>query len=306
MATDYTNPRDPGSLGGVKRFRRAQPTYISTSEAQRILNHIPAYTKHKERRKNFRRNPVIVLDSRHQFQADLMDMTVLASKNKNCKFVLVVVDCFSKKVNCQLIKSKSGIHVRDGLEKVFDQLGIPKKLQTDKGKEFYNQPVEAFLKEHHVTLFSSENDEIKASMAERMIKTLRSRLWRLFEAQKPSVKYWDKLRHLVDEYNATPHSAHQIAPDDVTEDNSLVIFNRLYEKLLKEKPRAPALKIGTKVRINSTKDIYAKGYEPNFQDEICTVSRVVPHNPEPVYEVREPDGQVIIGKFYRHELAKCE
>ena len=306
MPTDYEDPKQPGSLGGVERYRQAQPTSMTTAEAQRLLSYSPAYTKYKQRRKRFRRNPVVVLDSRHQFQADLMDMRTVKAKNKHLGWVLVVVDCFSKKASCHLIKRKEGALVRDALIKTFRDLGVPEKIQTDKGKEFYNKQVSDLLKQHQIKHFSSENDEIKATMAERLILTLRQRIWRLFEAQKPSVKYWDKLPHIVADYNASVHSAHQLAPNEVNDDNSLLVFNRLYGKLLKEKTRTPIFKVGVKVRINVTKDIYSKGYEPNFTDEKYTVSKVVVHKPVPVYEVSDVDGENLIGQFYHHELVRCE
>lgn len=299
-------PQAGGKLGGAEKYGRAQATSLNTAEAQRLLNRIPAYTKYKQRRRRFRRNPVVVLDSHHQFQADMMDMTIVAPKNKHCHWVLVVVDCFSKKAGCQLVKRKESAQVRDALIKVFEEIGIPEKLQTDKGKEFYCKEVSALCKKHEIVHFSTENDEIKATMAERMIRTLRQRIWRLFEARIPSVKYCDALSHIVADYNATVHSAHQLAPNDVSDDNSLLAFNRLYGKLLSGKSTKPVFRVGDKVRINVTKDIYSKGYEPNFKDEICTISKVIRHVPETVYQVREPDGEEIVGCFYRPELAKCE
>ncbi|GAV09147.1 hypothetical protein RvY_18741 [Ramazzottius varieornatus] len=132
-------------------------------------------------------------------------------------------------------------------------------------------------------------------MAERMIT---SAYMGLFAARIPSVKYYDALPHIVAEYNATTHSTHQLAPNDVNDDNSLLVFNRLYCKLIREESAKAVFRVGDKVRINVTKDIYSKGYEPNFKDEICTISKVIRCVPETIYQVRETDGEEILGLFY--------
>ncbi|GAV06892.1 hypothetical protein RvY_16803 [Ramazzottius varieornatus] len=98
-----------------------------------------------------------------------MDITIVAPKNKHGSWVLVVVDCFSKKASCQLLRRKEEELVRDALIKVFNEIGIPKKLHTDKGREFYCKAVPALCKKHDIIHFSTGNDEIKATMTKRMI-----------------------------------------------------------------------------------------------------------------------------------------
>ena len=130
----YVQPSKIGSLGGLKRYRDARQTNQLKRTAQSDLETIDAYTIHKERRRKFERNPVVVLDSRHQFQADLMDVSKILELNKHQKFVLVVIDSFSKRASCVPILDKTEARVRSGFEKVFKELGEPAKLQVDQGK----------------------------------------------------------------------------------------------------------------------------------------------------------------------------
>jgi hypothetical protein len=137
----YLDPAQHGSLGSVARYREA--TGKTRLEALDDLQRLDAYTIHKPKRSRFKRNPVIVLDSRQQFQADLMDVQKISKLNKHRKYVLVVIDCFSKKASCVPILNKTGAKVVEGFKQVFTELGIPEKLQVDRGKnQFLNRNME--------------------------------------------------------------------------------------------------------------------------------------------------------------------
>lgn len=127
----YLNPAHHGSLGGVERYRRA--SLKTVNEAKRELATVDPYTILRDRRINFSRNPVLVPDRQWQFQADLMDVQNISKQNKHFKFLLVVIDCFSRKLSCIPVKSKHKMNVRNGLSSAFGELGVPDKLQTDKG-----------------------------------------------------------------------------------------------------------------------------------------------------------------------------
>jgi hypothetical protein len=170
------------------------------------------------------------------------------------------------------------------------------------GKEFYNAKVKALMNEHEITMFSTNNHEIKAGMVERLIRTIRSRMARLFRS-RGTKKYWDALPDIMRVYNQTEHSSHEMAPDDVKEDNSLKVFNALYKKLLTEKKPRPSFKVGDKVRVYIDKSLFKKGYMPNYGDEVCKIHKVFCQRPEPVYLVETSQG-VLDKRFYEKELSK--
>jgi hypothetical protein len=161
------------------------------------------------------------------------------------------------------------------------------------------------MEKHEINMFSSNNPEIKAGMAERLIRTLRSKLARLFRA-RGNKKYWDVLPQIIDVYNSTVHSSHNMAPKDVTNTNSLKVFNTLYKELLetpdKTKKRTP-FKEGDLVRIYIDKSDFVKGYMPNFQDTVSRIERVIKHHPRPVYVVKSED-VVLPKRFYAEELSR--
>ena len=299
METIYLDPKNPGSLGGVDRFRKAAG--VTKAKAEAFLQELDEYSVNKERRKTFRRNRIVVTNLQQQYQMDLADLSKYSKQNKGVCFLLVAVDCFSKKASIQPLKNKTGPEVLKGIKHVFNEHGEPEKIQTDKGKEFYNKYVKDYLRDRDVILFSSENSDIKASMAENLIRTLKSRIWRLFR-HRVSTVYIDKLQDIVHSYNHSVHSATEMKPVDVNQKNSLGVFNTLYADLLvKQKPK---YSIGDSVRIAKEKGKFDKGYEYRFHEQVFTVDKVIRH-PIPVYTLKEENGEPVVGKFYESELSKA-
>ena len=77
---------------------------------------------------------------RFQMQAKLVDFSLLKSYNDNYKYILVVVDVFSKKAFTAYLKSKSSSDMIEAFEQVMPEIGKFSKLQTDMGREFLNRP----------------------------------------------------------------------------------------------------------------------------------------------------------------------
>jgi len=299
MEKIYRDPRNPGSLGGVERFRKAAG--VTRKQAVEFLEKQDEYTVNKERRLNFHRNPVIVTNLQHQYQMDLADLSKYKNQNGGVAFLLVAIDCFSRLASVHPVKNKTGKEIVAALTKVFNDLGVPDKIQTDKGTEFFNTHVKQFLKEKEVTLFSSENDDVKCAMAERLIRTLKARIWHLFRL-RVSTKYIDKLQDIVYAYNHSEHAAHGMKPADVSQSNSLDAFNRLYGELIGKK-RTPKFKAGDAVQIAKNKGKFEKGYEYRFQEQLFFVSKVIPHQ-VPLYILEDDRGKKLKGKFYEQEMSR--
>ena len=115
-----------------------------------------------------------------QWQADLADMQCLSKNNDGYKYLLTVIDCFSKYAWAIPIKEKSAASLLKAFKHLFEKQAFPRKpnrLQTDKGKEFVNKQVQAYLKEQAIRHFASESDQ-KAAMVERFNRTLKGRMWK--------------------------------------------------------------------------------------------------------------------------------
>ena len=156
----YYNPQDPGSYGGVKRLlKRAKEVGIPEISQAKIRDYLrdqQAYTLHKPARKHFLRNRTITGAIDKQWQADLADMQSLASSNSGYKYILTVIDIFSKFAWAIPTKSKSSKDIVPAFETLFKKSAPrkPERLQTDAGKEFLNKDVQALFKKSIFIIFS--------------------------------------------------------------------------------------------------------------------------------------------------------
>ena len=295
----YHDPSAPGSLGGVQRFAKAQG--LPLKQAQRLLERDLAYTLHKPRRRRFPTVPVIVGGLDDQWVADLVEVQPLAKYNRGIRYLLTVVDVLSKYAWVQPLKDKTGVALVKAFEKIVRQgRRHPNRLQTDRGKEFYNRTFQRWLDEQGIHHFSTEGDA-KASVVERFNRTLKERLYRYFTAAN-TLRFDNVLPQLVQGYNATRHRSIGMAPQDVTWDNEEAVWKRLYSKRLKGQKK-PQFKVGDRVRLNKIHRTFEKGYLPGWTEEVFVVHRVIP-GPVPTYKIQEWDETPVQGTFYEEDLQK--
>ena len=138
-----------------------------------------------------------------------------------------------------------------------------------------------------------------ASMAERAIRTIKTRISRYM--QKTKTKRWiDVLDQIVNNYNETPHSTHGLKPNDVTEDNRKEVYKSMFPK--RKFIRDCRLEKGDKVRIIREKKKFEKGYTPNWSDDIYVIVDVQQSNDVCWYKVEDLSGKVKEGIWYYNQL----
>jgi len=139
------------------------------------------YTLHRLVRRNFQRRRIIVSSIDDQWQADLIDLTKLKKLNNGHTFVLSVIDVFSKFVWAEPLKNKTSKSVLKTFAKIVNRSGRkPLFLYKDRDLEFTNKLFQRWLKKKQIHFLTPQNQETKAAIAERMIRTLLSRVWRYF------------------------------------------------------------------------------------------------------------------------------
>ena len=175
----YHDVRTRASLGGVRRF--AQAHKLPLKKAQRFLEQDLAYTLHKPRRRRFPTLPVIVGGLDDQWVVDLVEVQPLAKYNRGVRYLMTVVDALSKYAWVQPLKAKTGVAVVQAFDKILRQGRRPQRLQTDRGKEFYNRTFQQWAQKHGIHHFSTDGDA-KAALVERFNRTLKERLYRYFTA----------------------------------------------------------------------------------------------------------------------------
>ena len=100
-------------------------------------------------------------------------------------------------------------------------------VQSDKGTEFLNSTFQFTLRRHGIKFYTSENEDVKASVVERFNRTLKQKMYSYFTAKRAR-RYVDVLPDLIDSYNNTYHRTIGMAPSEVTTDNEDQARTRLY------------------------------------------------------------------------------
>jgi len=249
---------------------------------------------HAPARRNFPRRRIVIKGYDDLFQADLVEMIPYARENKGFRYILMVIDAYSKYLWAVPVKSKSGPDVAQAMSTVLQQRK-PKNLQTDQGKEFFNIEFKRLTDRHNINHYTTYS-HMKAAIVERVNRTIKEKMWKEFSFQG-NHKWLDLLPQLIKEYNATIHRTTGMKPKEVTPKTKLDAYHHI-------KKTAPVhFKVGDHVRISKFKRHFAKGYLPNWTNEIFTISKVHLTNPT-TYLLRDYRGDDITGGFYKEELQK--
>ena len=110
--------------------------------------------------------------------ADLADMQLISKFNKGFRFLLCVIDIFSKYAWVDPFNDKTGISIVNGFQKILkDSNRKPNKIWVDKSSEFYNAHFKIWLKDNNIKMYSTHN-EGELVLAERFIRTLKNKIYK--------------------------------------------------------------------------------------------------------------------------------
>ena len=110
--------------------------------------------------------------------ADLADIQLISKLNKGFRFLLFVIDIFSKYAWAIPLKDKKGVTVVNLFQEVLDKSECkPNKIWVDKRSEFYNSSFEKCLKDYDIEMYLIHSEE-KAVVAERCIRTLKTEIYK--------------------------------------------------------------------------------------------------------------------------------
>ena len=282
---------------------------IKLKQVKEWLSGQPTYTLHRDARKHYDREKIFVSQPLEQYQADLVDMQMYSRFNNGYRYILTVIDCFSRYAFAQPVKNKRANEIINAFKVIF-QHGRPFKLQTDRGLEFKNKHFKEFLEQNNIHYFNTYNTEFKCAIVERFNRTLKNKMHKYFTANSTK-RYIDVLQNLVNSYNNSKHRTIGVAPSEVNESNTQSIFEKIYnvkdtrEYFMKHNVKQ-TLKEGDKVRRKYVLNSMDKGYLPKWTDHIYTIKRTIGGNKRPLYKITNDDGQEIKERLYPEEVQKVK
>ena len=228
-------------------------------------------------------------------------MQKFSKLNRGYRYLLTCIDIFSKFSWVIPLKDKKGITIKNALQKIFNKRK-PKFLWTDNGKEFYNKQVQDLLNENNIKLYSTNNSEIKSAVIERFNRTFKNMMYKKFTENNNSI-FYNILDELVNNYNNKYHSTIKMSP---TEGSKKINQNKIKNIYNFDKTKKPGkFKIGDRVRISLEKNIFEKGYETNWTQEIFVIYDIKYSN-VPYYYLKDLKNEKLDGNFYEQELQKTK
>ena len=161
---------------------------------------------HKPIIRNFKKRTVYSGFKDNIWGADLDDVQLISKFNNEFRFLLCVIDIFSKYVWVIPLKDKKDLSIVDAFQNILDDSDRkPNKIWVGKGSEFYNNSFKIWLKDNEIEMYSIHNKG-KSVVAERFIGTLKTKIYKFMTSVSKNV-YIDKLDDIVGEYNNTYHRA---------------------------------------------------------------------------------------------------
>ena len=187
-------------------------------------------------------------------------MQLLSRCNKGIRFLLCVIDIFSKYAWVIPLKDKKGISIVKAFQSILKQSNRrakgtsaqhvkPNKIWVDKGSEVYNASFKKWLQDNDIVKYST-NNEGKSVVAERFIRTLKSKIYKYMTSISRNV-YINESDDIVDEYNNTYHTTIKMKPIDV-KDNTYINTDK------ETNDKDPKFKDGDRVRISKYKTFLLK------------------------------------------------
>jgi transposase InsO family protein len=277
---------------------------------QGIQDDILVEELHKPIRHNFQRRKVVAHKAHQIWACDLVDMTSVYT-DSGYRYILNVVDCFSKYAWSIPLKSKKTEELIEAFKRLFKSQK-PEKLWWDEESGVYSEKFQLFLMKENVSLYST-GSELGVTIVERFNRTLKQWMWKEF-TRNGNKKWVNLLPALIDSYNNKVHSTIKMSPIEAVKDkNNQIVYERLYKMhKSRDNMNKAKFKVGDKVRIYRWKKEFEKGYTPNWSKELFTVADVIRTHPI-TYQIKDLNGEYILlpnqntpAKFYAEELQRSK
>lgn len=305
LKENYRVPGNPIAFSGIQTIYDYYRGKLQRSRIKVILSEIESYTLHREYH-NQTRNPSYTHFKRHSWQMDLVDVQALEPFNKGVRYIMTVIDTFTKFSFCRLLKDKTGELVLSNFKSVLEEAkGKPLNLVIDGGAEFRNRIFSSFCSDQNITLINPDSSTHGAYI-ERFNRTLQSLIYK-YMSENETNTYVNVFQDLVRTYNTRKHRMIGTTPfiaetDDNSHKNIRLLMSKYWEKI-KRKP--VVLAVGDTVRVAKIKNKFSRGYHQRSNEEMFKVYKISTKMPIPLYYLETYDGkEQIKGGFYSFELTK--
>ena len=227
----------------------------------------------KPPKKNYNTNKTNVYYIDDIWSLDILDLKVYGPENnRGYRYVFVIIDNFSKFGWTIPLNNKNAQTIKDSFENILiSSKRRPNLIESDCGKEFYNNIFQDFLNKNNIK-FYSRNSSYGAVFAERFNKTIRDLLKRpVFE--KGDGNWIDILPTITKQYNNRVHSSTKLTPVQASlKKNEGYVYKNLLDKRNKIKPK---FQINDLVRTADLKKTFSKGDTTNWSYKLYKITEII-------------------------------
>lgn len=256
---------------------------------------------YKPARINYPRRHVMQRGIKDTFQIDLVDMIKFKSDNNGHQYILMCIDIFSKYLYARPLHKKSAKEVTEAMETIIQESKHPpKNIHSDQGKEFLNSLFKKLMEKYNINFYYTHS-EMKASIVERVNRTIKTKLVKGFDLNN-SFNWTNILPSIIKQYNNTKHRTISMAPKNVNKSNERMLLNTVYVKYNTIVYKKPKFLLGECVRISKIKGLFEKGYEPSWGPHIFEIVQIKNTSPR-TYILKDTEtNNVLRGGFLELEL----
>ena len=204
---------------------------------------------------------------------DILDLKDYGPENnKGYRYVLVTRDNFSKFGWTVPLKNKNAQTIKDSFENIIiNSKRKPNLIESDRGKEFYNNIFQDFLNKNNIKLYS-RNSSYGAVFAERFNRTIRDLLKKIV-FEHGDAKWIDILPTITKQYNNRIHSSTKLSPEDASlKKNEGFVYKNLLDK---RKTVIPKFQINDLVRTADLKKTFSKGDTTNWSYNLYKITEII-------------------------------
>lgn len=281
---------------------------ISHASVKEWLNDQNAYAFYRKASRRFPRERVVVSEKHQQWDCDTLSMGYYRKQNQDYAFILVCIDVFTRWLITRPLKTLKAAETRLAFQDILKTVQKPDSIRTDRGGEFVGSEMKKYLLSEGIKHVLT-NNELKSSYAERVNRTLRSRIARLIRG----TNRYDWLTHLeklTEAYNYTKHRSIAVTPAAaLCETSSYDLWQRQYlasDSKTGKFDEKFALEVGDRVRASYLTGPFHRNHDENWTKEIFTVTHKRLSQGFQKYRLKSADDTSIEGEFYQEELLKTK
>lgn len=294
----------------LKRAKKSADDVIDADDVRKFHSAQDPYTLHKRVVRNFKRNPYIITAIDGLWESDLADLSMFAKENDGVKFIMVVIDVFTKYAWVECILNKNASTVTTAFKRVLDRADgrRPVVFRSDRGKEYKNSTLAGFLDSRNIKQqFPQTTSLFKASIAEAFIKNMKLRIYRYFTSKGgKSHRYVHIIQDIIRAYNDTVHTTTKFRPSAIRPEDAPAVYENTRRKHANDvhtfDRSKPKFSVGDPVLVVLKRNVFHTGYAQQYGKEIYRVRKVINKMPYRLYMLETQQRKPVEGKLYAQEL----